>query len=256
MSENALGAFLRACREAVTPGEAGLPAGPRRRTPGLRRAELAELAGVSVEYLTRLERGRDRRPSPQVLAAIAAALRLTDEEHVHLLRLVKSADGRACGARQERQEVRPTLQGLLDQLEPAPAVLVDLAGDVLACTEGFRKLAGPVGVLDEGSLPRFVFADPRAPAAFPEWELVAQEWATRLRAAADLGDRRSADLATELALTTGSGFAQRYAAATRVPSWTGTERWTHPDRGELDLAYEALEVPGTEEWRLLVYQPS
>ena len=93
MSENELGAFLRARREAVTPTEVGLPSGPRRRTPGLRRSEVATLAGISVEYLTRLEQGRDRNPSPSVLGSLADTLRLTVEERVHLRRLEKASNG-------------------------------------------------------------------------------------------------------------------------------------------------------------------
>ncbi|MEJ3653485.1 helix-turn-helix domain-containing protein [Actinomycetes bacterium KLBMP 9759] len=253
MGDNPLGEFLRARREAVSPTDAGLPTGPRRRTPGLRREELAGLAGVSVEYLTRLERGRDRRPSPEVLAAIARALRLDGDEHVHLLRLVKTAGGRSCAAAAERPPVRPTVRLLLDRLDPAPAVLIDMSGEVLACTGAFRKLAGPAGVLDAASIPRFVFTDPRARTTFPEWAAIADEWAARLRSAADLTDPFAADVAAELALTPGSDFAERYAAATRVPRWTGAERWMHPDRGELHLEYEALAVPGTDEHRVLVY---
>src|SRR5690349_903696 len=92
VSDNELGLFLRVHREAVTPADAGLPTGPRRRAPGLRRSEVAALAGVSVEYVTRLEQGRDRRPSPQVLSALADALRLTAGERAHLHRLTKAAD--------------------------------------------------------------------------------------------------------------------------------------------------------------------
>jgi transcriptional regulator with XRE-family HTH domain len=255
MTDNALGAFLRACREAVAPAEVGLPTGPRRRTPGLRRAELAGLAGVSVEYLTRLERGRDRHPSPEVIAALARALRLSEDEHVHLIRLTKTTSGDACAPTGSTPAVRRTLRALLDQLEPAPAVLLDRSGTVLACTEGYRKLADPVGLLDADTVPHYVFTDARARTAFADWERVADEWAARLRAAADLGDPRAAGLAAELARVVGDEFGTRYAAATRVPHWTGTERWLHPDRGELCLDYESLEVPGTEEHRLVVYLP-
>ncbi|MCO1659550.1 helix-turn-helix transcriptional regulator [Pseudonocardia humida] len=251
---NALGAFLRARREATTPAAAGLPAGPRRRTPGLRRGELAELAGVSVEYLTRLERGRDRRPSPQVLAALAAALRLGEDEHVHLIRLVKAVDGGGACAVGPARPVRPGLRALLDRLDPDPALLIDRVGTVLACTGGFRELAGPLGLLDADCIARYVLTDPRARAAFPRWDAVADEWAVRLRAAADLGDARAACLAAELALTPGTGFAARFAAATRVPRWSGRELWAHPERGEVHLGYEALEVPASEEHHLVVYR--
>src|SRR3954451_11246431 len=94
VSDNELGLFLRVRREAVTPAEVGLPTGPRRRAAGLRRSEVAALAGVSVEYVTRLEQGRDRRPSPQVLSALADALLLTGSERAHLYRLTKAADPR------------------------------------------------------------------------------------------------------------------------------------------------------------------
>jgi transcriptional regulator with XRE-family HTH domain len=227
----------------------------------LRRGELAALAGVSVEYLTRLERGRDRRPSPQVLAALAGALGLGEDEHVHLIRLVKAVDGGgavdgdgACAVG-PAQPVRPGLLALLDRLEPDPALIVDRVGAVLARTRGFVELAGPLGLLDADCIARYVLTDPRAPTAFPEWDAMADEWAVRLRAAADLGDPRATVLATELALTPGTGFAARYTTATRVPRWSGTELWTSPAGGELRLGYEALEVPATEEHRLLVYRP-
>lgn len=250
-ASNTLGAFLRARREAVSPTAVGLPDGPRRRTPGLRRSELAELAGVSVEYLTRLERGADRRPSPQVLGALAEALRLTDDEHVHLLRLVKAIDGTTCTATAPPAP-RPGLFALLDQVGQAPAAILNRPGDVLASTPRFHQLCAA----DVGNLPLFVFTDPRARRALPDWDTVADEWAVRLRAATDLGDPHAHLLATELALQTGTEFTTRYQRATRVPAWTGTERWARPDGGVRTWAYEALGIPGTDEHRLLIYLPT
>src|SRR6476646_2572466 len=118
VSDNELGLFLRVRREAVVPADVGLPSGPRRRTSGLRRSEVAALADVSVEYVTRLEQGRDRRPSPQVLGALADALRLTASERAHLYRLTKAADpGFNCrGAITPARTVRPTVSALLDRL--------------------------------------------------------------------------------------------------------------------------------------------
>src|SRR5487761_481343 len=112
MSANELGMLLRLRREAITPAEAGLPAGPRRRTTGLRRVEVAMLAGVSVEYLTRLEQGRDRRPSAQVLSALAEALQLTLSERTRLYHLAKAADTsfNCKGHTPPRDTVRPTVQ--------------------------------------------------------------------------------------------------------------------------------------------------
>jgi transcriptional regulator with XRE-family HTH domain len=256
---NALGAFLRARREAIAPADVGLPTGSRRRTPGLRREELASLAGISVEYLTRLERGSDRRPSTQVIGALADVLGLSPEERVHVYRMVKVVSGEVCvQAQPPSREVRPTVLDLLSRLEPTPALVVAPHCDVLACTDGFRRLAAPIGLFDtaEPNLVRFVFGDARARTAFPEWERVADERAAALRAATDLGDRPAAALADELSITEGTGFARRYAAGGTLPPWTGVERWAHPTAGPLSLAFESLPVPGPEEQRLVAYLPA
>ncbi|MFI6320200.1 helix-turn-helix domain-containing protein [Nonomuraea sp. NPDC050556] len=249
MADNELGAFLRAKREAATPEAAGLPAGPRRRTPGLRRAELATLAGVSVEYLTRLEQGRDRRPSGEILAALADALRLPADERIHLHRLVKAVTGGACAAAAQPpgRTVRPTVRAVLDRLDPAPALVVNTLTDVLAFTSGFEKLALPIGLLEPEvpNLARYVFTDPRARTAFPDWDAMADARASELRAAAALGDHHAALLADELA---GAEFSRRYDSPGALPARTGVERW-----GTLTLAYESLELPDSEEQRLIVY---
>lgn len=272
MADNALGRFLRARREATTPAALGLPAGDRRRTPGLRRGEVAERAGMSVEYLTRIERGSDRYPSGQVLGALADALGLSPDERVHLYRLIKAASaglpsdsssaGGSSAATCQQSIVplspRPTVLALLDRLEPAPAFVVDAAGDVLASTAGFRALAAPVGLLDADrpNLARFVFADARARDVFPDWASVADERAAAVRAAADLGDPAAAALAYELSITAGAEFADRFAAVAVLPALTGVERWAHPTAGTLQLTYESLALPGIEEHRLVVYLPA
>jgi transcriptional regulator with XRE-family HTH domain len=258
MADNALGRFLRARREATTPASVGLPSGPRRRTPGLRRVEVADRAGISVEYLTRLERGSDRFPSGQVLGALADALVLTADERVHLYRVVKAGSGATCRVPAEPPSVRPTVLALLDRLGPAPAYVVDPAGDVLATTEGFRALARPVGLLDAArpNLARFVFADPRARTAFPDWDTIADERAAAVRAAADLGDPAAGALAYELSIAAGAVFADRFAAAAALPAPTGVERWAHPEAGELRLAYESLYLAGAEEHRVVVHLPA
>ncbi|OHV42522.1 transcriptional regulator [Parafrankia soli] len=260
MVDNVLGGFLRARRESISPTDVGLPAGARRRTPGLRRAELAILAGVSVEYLTRLERGRDRHPSGQVLGALADALRLSPDERVHLYRLVKVVGGEVCAmsAAPARPPLRPTLRALLDRLEPAPALVVTAHGDVLAHTTGFTRLAAPVGLVGDvpANLARYVFTDARARATFPDWARVADERAAALRAAADLGDGAAAALADELCITAGGEFGHRFATAAVLPAWTGVERWTHPTAGDLRLAFETLLLPGTDDHRLVAYLPA
>lgn len=167
VSDNELAAFLRSRREAITPAEAGLPTGPRRRAPGLRRAELATLAGISVEYLTRLEQGRDRTPSSQVLGALADALCLRVPDRDLLRRLAKeSGDEKTpCPApAPPARTVRPTVRALLDRLEPTPAVLLDRLGDIVAHTSGYERFARPLGLLD-GTPPnvlRYLFTDERA----------------------------------------------------------------------------------------------
>ncbi|GIH74033.1 helix-turn-helix transcriptional regulator [Planobispora longispora] len=259
---NELGAFLRSRREAVVPAAVGLPGGSRRRTPGLRRAELATLAGVSVEYLTRLEQGRDRRPSGEILAALADALGLSPDERIHLHRLVKATTGGACqNVAPPARTVRPTVRALLDRLEPAPALVVNQLGELLAFTAGYGRLAGPLGLLEAAppglpNLTRFVFTDARAREAFPDWDRVADERAADLRAAASLGDFHAAVLAEELTAAAGSPFSGRFAVQGALPGRTGVERWAHPLAGELLLAYESLEVSGAGEQRLIVYLPA
>jgi transcriptional regulator with XRE-family HTH domain len=261
VSDNELGAFLRTRREAVAPAEVGLPSGPRRRTPGLRRAELATLAGISVEYLARLEQGRDRHPSAQVLAALADALRLSSDERVHLRHLVKAADGGAVlcpAAEAPSRSVRPTVQALLDQLAPAPAVLLNRLSDVLAFTIGYERLAGPVGLLDARppNLLRFVFTDARARTAYPEWDRIADEQVANLKIDSFGTDPHIAGLADELAITVGAPFTDRFAALCSLPERCGIQRLMHPDVGELRLAGETLELPEADQQRLVVYLPA
>ncbi|GGO64044.1 helix-turn-helix domain-containing protein [Nonomuraea cavernae] len=260
MTINELGAYLRARREAVTPADVGLPAGARRRTPGLRRSELATLAGVSVEYLARLEQGRDRHPSVQVLGALADVLRLDPEERIHLRRLSKGADGGVlCPAGvPPARSVRPTVRALLDRLEPAPALLLNRLGEVLARTSGYERLAAPLGLLDGDppSLVRFVFTDSRARAVYPDWERVADELVAVLKLESSRDDPHVSHLADELTVVAGAPFADRLAAPAGPPSPTGVERLTHPEAGELRLAYETLELPVKDGQRLVVYLPA
>jgi transcriptional regulator with XRE-family HTH domain len=260
VSDNELGLFLRLCREAVAPSEAGLPAGPRRRTPGLRRAELATLAGVSVEYVTRLEQGRDRRPSAEVLSSLADVLRLTTGERVHLQRLAKGAvGGFSCtGGATPNREVRPTVRALLDRLEPAPAVLLNRLSEILGCTAGYRRLAGPIGLLDgtPPNLARFMFTDPRARAAYPDWERVADEQVAALKQGPGRADRHVDSLMDELIVSCGAEFAGRVDTLPGLPKASGLIRLLHPEAGDLRLAYETLELPADDEQRLVIHLPA
>lgn len=262
MRHNELGAFLRARREAITPAEVGLPTGPRRRTPGLRRSELAALAGISVEYLVRLEQGRDRNPSAQVLGALADALRLQIEDRGHLRIVAKAANGDEdvmCPAvPPPSQSVRPTVALLLESLEPTPAVLLNRLNQVVAATAGFRRLTEPVGLFDaeQPSMIRFVFTDPRATAVFPDWTAVADRQLAELHLAFTLGDPPVINLFQELTVLAGARFTDRLAATSGPAKRTGVERWVHPEVGELRLAHEMLGLPDSDDQRLQVLLPA
>ncbi len=260
MSDNELGIFLRSRREAITPAEAGVPAGSRRRTPGLRRSEVAALAGVSVEYVTRLEQGRDRHPSASVLAALAGVLGLTGAERIHLHRLAKGADpGLACtGGTPPTRAVRPLVRALLDRLGPSPAVVVNHLGDALAWTDGYQRLAGPVGLLDGDppNLVRYVFTDRRARDVYPDWERIADDRVAALKEGGLGADPHTAALTDELIVTAGAEFERRL---TRVPgpaAATGVLRMRVPELPELRLAYETLDLAADIGLRLIVHLPA
>ncbi|MEH1167900.1 helix-turn-helix transcriptional regulator [Micromonospora sp. CPCC 205539] len=260
VSDNELGLFLRVHREAVTPAEVGLPAGPRRRAPGLRRSEVAALADVSVEYVTRLEQGRDRRPSAQVLAALANALRLTWNERLHLHRLTKAADpGFNCrGHATPTGEVRPTVQALLDRLEPTPAVLLNQLGDILAHTVGYERLVRPIGLLDatQPNLARFVLTDARARDAYPDWDHVADEQVAALKQGPFRAYPPMAALADELTVTAGDPFTRRVDTVPGLAKASGIFRLAHPEAGMLRLAYETLDLSADDDQRLIVHLPA
>ncbi|WP_443678488.1 helix-turn-helix domain-containing protein [Plantactinospora endophytica] len=252
--------FLRGRRAAITPAEVGLPAGPRRRTSGLRRSEVAMLAGVSVEYLTRLEQGRDRHPSPQVLSALGEALRLTPSQRVHLYRLSKaSGSGFSCmGDAVPGRDVRPTVRALLERLEPTPAILLNRLNEIVGRTAGFERLAGPIGLLD-APMPNFawyVFTDERARTAYPDWDHVADEQVALLKQGPFRADRHVAGLADELTRSAGDAFVGRVGTVPGLPRSSGIVRWVQPEVGELRLAYEMLDLSAEDDQRLIVYLPA
>ncbi|WP_410611199.1 helix-turn-helix domain-containing protein [Amycolatopsis sp. lyj-109] len=261
MSGNELGLFLRNRREAVTPAQVGLPTGARRRTPRLRRAELATLAGVSVEYVIRLEQGRDRRPSPQVLSALADALHLAPSERIHLYRLTKAADGgfTCMGGAQPNREVRPTVRAILDQLEPTPAVVLNGLSEILACTGGYRRLMAPIGLLDGdgwANLARFVLTDPRARGCYPDWDERADDVVAALKQGPFRADPDIAALADELTVAAGGDFVRRVETVPGLTAATGITRLNHPEAGGLRLSYEVLELSADDDQRLIVHLPA
>lgn len=259
MSGNDLGLYLRARREALSPAEVGLPAGARRRAPGLRRAEVAMLAGVSVEYVTRLEQGRDRHPSSQVAMALADALRLTATERVHLLHLTKMDAGVSClGDAPVGRTVRPSVRALLDRLEPTPAALLNRLSEVVAHTAGYERLMGPIGLLDGDppNVARFVLTDPRAREAYPDWDVVADEQVATLKNGPCGSDPALREFLDELTVTGGAAFTHRFQTLPGLPRSPGVVRLVHPGAGELRLAHETLELPVDDDQRLVVHLPA
>ncbi|MDQ1397198.1 MAG: hypothetical protein QOG64_2457, partial [Acidimicrobiaceae bacterium] len=179
--------FLRARRDQLQPADVGLPDSGRRRTPGLRREEVATLAGVSIDYLVRLEQGRDTNPSPSVIAALADALRLDDGQRRELYKLamVSQAAELCPAARPLARAVAPTVTALLERLGPTPAFVTGPINDVLAWNRAWDLLVRPLGMLD-GAVPnlaRHVFLHPDARTVYPDWLAAADEQVSRLRTA-------------------------------------------------------------------------
>ncbi|CAO5259393.1 helix-turn-helix domain-containing protein [Frankia sp. AgKG'84/4] len=249
-----LGEFLRARRDATRPEALGLAVGARRRVPGLRRSELASLAGISVEYLIRIEQGSDRNPSPAVVNALAGALRLNVTEREHLRHLTKIGGGVCVGRlAQPRPDVRPAVLTLLDQFEPGIALVTNRLGDLLAFTAGFDLLARPCGLLDgpRPNLTRYVFTDARARAVFPDWGTLADERAFDLWLGPSA--ERTTGFSAELAAAAGEEFTRRrdqHALPTR-----GRLRWVHPTVGELRLDREVLELPPSDAQQFVAFLP-
>ncbi|MGI5417504.1 helix-turn-helix transcriptional regulator [Actinomadura luteofluorescens] len=253
-----LGRFLRARREEVTPDQVGLTAGPGlRRTPGLRREELATLAGVSVDYYTRLERGRETRPSPAVVDALARALRLGEPEHQHLLELaVRAARHIPDPAVVPSRTVKPGVKQLLEALRPHPAVVQSRTMDVLAANPaGFRLYAGMQDwPAKHRNLARYTFLHPAARTLFHNWNSQLRGCVARLRALAGT-DPDAPDLAAlvgELLLKSPE-FAKLWERYDVRPHTAGTKTFHHPEVGDLTLGYQGMLLEGAPGHRMSVY---
>jgi transcriptional regulator with XRE-family HTH domain len=248
--------FLATRRGRITPEQSGLPVyGANRRVTGLRREEVALLAGISVEYYTRLERGQVGGVSESVLDGVAHALQLDEAERDHLYRLVRTATTRRPARRAPaRKRVRPTIQRMLD-LMPMPAYLRNGRFDILAANDLGRALYSPL--YEESPSPnsaRFVFLSPEAPEFFLDFDKVQDDAVAFLRAEAgrDAYDKELQDLIGELS-TRSERFRQRWAAHDVRYHRTGTKRLHHPLVGDLTLDFEAFDLPGDEGQRLNVY---
>jgi transcriptional regulator with XRE-family HTH domain len=254
MSEttNPLGAFLRARRELVTPEQAGIPDVGVRRVPGLRREEVAMLAGISADYYLRLERGRNRNPSLQVLESIARVLNLDEDHFAHLVTLAAETP-RKRRSRPRRQTVPPGALKLLDSLVQ-PAFIEDRYFDILASNSLARALSPNLAV--GGNQLRDLFLDPAEQALHPEWENVTECFIANLRQAVgnDVDDPRFIELTGELSLAS-PRFRRLWARHEVRRQWGTPLRMNHPQVGELTLNRERLTVAGTDSLMLVVFHP-
>jgi transcriptional regulator with XRE-family HTH domain len=253
---NDIAAFLTSRRARVSPEQAGLPTYGQRRVPGLRREEVASLAGVSIEYYRRLERGNVSGVSDGVLEALARALQLDDAERAHLFDLARAANpGTPKRRRPVQQRVRPSVQRILDSMG-TPALVRNARVDYLAANRLGRALYAPLFESREqpANSARFTFLDPAAVDFYAEWERVADDLVAHLRSEAGQNayDRGLPDLVGELS-TRSHEFRTRWATHNVRFHRTGTKRLHHPVVGDLELSYETMELPADAGLNLTVY---
>ena len=239
--------FLTSRRARITPDQVGLPTDGSRRVPGLRREEVAVLAGVSVPYYTRLERGDMNGASESVLEALAGALQLDEAERAHLFDLARAAHPTPARPRrrQAKQRIRPEVQWTLDAITGAAAFVSNNRLDILAANQlGLalysERYDGPVRPVNTA---RFVFLDPRAETTFGDWDRVASESVAILRSAAgrDPYNCELSDLVGELA-TQSEAFRTRWATHNVRFHNTGVKHFHHPVVGDLHLTYNRLDL--------------
>lgn len=242
--------FLASRRARLTPEQVGLPSyGGHRRVKGLRREEVALLAGVSVDYYSRLERGHLAGASEEVLDAVARALQLDDAEHQHLLDLARSTAPRPGRPRSAKQAAAPrdAVLSILRGMTGIPAYVRTSRMDILAANQLCRALYG--GPLDEDKLPlnvaRYVFLDPHSRGFFLDWEAVADDavGALRMQAGRDVRDRALSDLIGELS-TRSDAFTTRWARQNVRLHRSTRKRLHNRVVGEIELTGNALELPG------------
>ena len=250
--------FLATRRARLSPGRVGLPAfGRARRVAGLRREEVALLAGISVEYYTRLERGSARGVSDDVLESVSRALQLDEAEHAHLLDLARNANTERPPRKPTTPvQVRPRVRRLVDGLVGIPAFVGNARLDILYAnpllealySEHFRDPARPVNSA------RFMFLDPRARTFFPDWEANMRDSVAALRGEAGRNpyDRSLSDLVGLLS-TRSEEFRVAWASHDVRFHRSGTKRIRHPLVGDMTLSYERLELPADPGLALVTY---
>ncbi|MBO8194332.1 helix-turn-helix domain-containing protein [Streptomyces oryzae] len=253
-----LGRYLRARRALIGPEDAGLPAGTgTRRTPGLRREELAALAGVSIDYYTRLERGRETRPSPPVVEALGRALRLRGDALQRLRDLAALAARGDSSPHPVERSVRPSVVQLLETLHPSPAYVVSRTNDILAANQpGMRLMPGiEEWPAKQRNITRYLFLHPLSRTLFQNWEQIIGWSVANLRAAAgaDPDQPELAALVGELLLKSPE-FARAWERYEVEARGGGVKHYQHPDVGEMTLSYEVMTISRTDGQRLVTYQ--
>jgi transcriptional regulator with XRE-family HTH domain len=252
--DNTLGGFLQSRRARIQPEDVGLPPYGRRRVPGLRREEVAQLAGVSVDYYIRLEQGRGRNVSNEVLDAVARVLRLDPAEHEHLRDLARPGRaGRTASRAPAASRVRPGVRLMLDAMRDVPAFVLGRRMDVLA----WNDLCGALQDFRAGTVPnmvRAVFRSPGARTLYPDWAAVAAETVAYLRldAGRHPDDPQLAALVGELSVHS-EDFRRLWADHLVKEKTHGVKRISHPVAGELELAYETMALPGDPDQTVVVY---
>ncbi|MBD7956354.1 helix-turn-helix domain-containing protein [Microbacterium sp. Sa4CUA7] len=250
--------FLTSRRAKLTPDQVGLPGGSNRRVPGLRRSEVAMLAGVSIEYYAKLERGQVAGASESVLHAIAQALRLDDAERAHLFDLARAAGQSPTRARRRpgaSAAVRSEMQLMMDCITEGAAMVRNGRMDILAANALGRALQAQVfEAPGEGNLARYAFLDPRARDFHPNWEKAADITVGILRTEAgrDPYDRGVQDVVGELC-TRSDAFRTRWGAHNVRQHGAGVKRFIHPVVGELELSYEDLQFVQHPGLTFLIY---
>ena len=251
-----LSEFLRTRRARLKPQDVGLPDfGRHRRVPGLRREELAQLAGVSVAYYTRLEQGNGRNVSAEVLDAIARALRLSDAEHAHLMHLAKPKQLKKKPVARS-QQVRPALRHLLDSIESVPAYIVGRRSDILAWNRMASALFGDWAEMpaQERNWARMVFLRPEYRELYLEWQQKASDMVGYLRmdAGCHPDDPRLSALVGELSVKS-EDFRRLWAAHDVKEKSYGVKRMRHPLVGDLTLSFETFRLVDDGEQSLVTY---
>jgi transcriptional regulator with XRE-family HTH domain len=248
--------FLSSRRANVTPEQVGLHVSGKRRVPGLRREEVATLAGVSIDYYKKLERGNLSGVSDSVLEAVARALQLDDAERAHLFDLARAANPATPRRRRSvPQAVRPVVQRILDGMA-LPAIVRNSRVDYLAANDLGRALYAPLFESPEQppNSARFTFLDPAAPEFFVDWEKTARDLVAHLRSEAGRNpyDRGLTDLVGELSVRSDE-FRTWWGAHNVRFHQTGIKKLRHPVVGELELSSDVMELPAEAGLTMSVY---